>query len=61
MLPYFLIAGIVLILLILLGREVFNWYIKHNTIIEELSSLRAQNSKTNSYLKNIENELKRIR
>lgn len=61
MLPYFLIAGIVLIVLILLGREVFNWYIKHNTIIEELSSLRAQNSKTNSYLKNIENELKRIR
>jgi hypothetical protein len=40
--------------MILLGREAFNWYIKHNAMIEELGQIQKEVRNTNVILWEIE-------
>lgn len=37
---YVLVVGIVVLSIFLLCRECFNWYIKHNSMLDELKKIK---------------------
>lgn len=52
------VSGLIIFIMILLGREAFNWYIKHNAMIEELGQIQKEVRNTNVILWEIEKQLK---
>lgn len=50
---YVFIFGLICFVLLLIGREAFNWYVKHNAMLSEMGQMRVQTEKTNVYLKSI--------
>lgn len=56
---HLIIVILVLFVLMLLGRELFNWYIKHNAMLDELQSIRRHSQTQSETMLTIATELRR--